>query len=138
MTTMQFSTKIFSQADINSPKQLKASLLALLAHPSDCLVLAYTKADVDALRGSKAKTGLLTELDRILGGSVTHANLVGDLETQQASVCSLRAEKSWATAGVKAKRVLLACLGDINLAEARSLNAFSKIARSALKHLSGG
>ncbi len=135
---MQFSTKIFSQADINSPKQLKASLLALLAHPADCLVLAYTKADVDALRGSKTKSGVLTELDRILGGSVTHANLVGDLDTQQASVCSLRAEKSWAAAGVKTKRVLLACLGDVNLAEARSLNAFSKIARSALKHLSGG
>ncbi|WP_371817119.1 leucyl aminopeptidase [Polynucleobacter sp. es-EL-1] len=135
---MQFSTKIFSQADINSPKQLKASLLALLAYPSDCLVLAYTKADVDALRGSKAKSGVLAELDRILGGSVTHANLVGDLDTQQASVCSLRAEKSWAAAGVKTKRVLLACLGDVNFAEARSLNAFSKIARSALKHLSGG
>ncbi|OZB48125.1 MAG: leucyl aminopeptidase [Polynucleobacter sp. 39-45-136] len=136
--TMQFSTKIFSQADINSPKQLKASLLALLAHPSDCLVLAYTKADVDTLRGAKAKIGLLTELDRILGGSLTHANLVGDLDTQQASVCSLRADKTWAAAGVKTKRVLLACLGDVNLAEARSLNAFSKIARTALKHLSGG
>lgn len=135
---MQFSTKIFSQADINNPKQLKASLLSLLAHPSDCLVLAYSKADVDALAGSKTKNGLLTELDRLLGGSVTHANLVGDLDVQQACVCTLRAEKSWTAAGVKTKRVLLVCLGDIKSADARSLTAFSKIARAALKHLSNG
>ncbi len=135
---MQFSTKIFSQADINNPKQLKASLLTLLAQPSDCLVLAYSKADVDALAGAKTKIGLLAELDRLLGGSVTHANVVGDLDVQQASVCTLRAEKSWASAGVKAKRVLLVCLGDIKTADARSLTAFSKIARAALKHLSGG
>jgi leucyl aminopeptidase len=64
--TIQFSTKIFAQADLNNPKQLKASLSTLLAQSSDCLVLAYSKADLDALTASKSKSGLLVELDRLL------------------------------------------------------------------------
>ena len=136
--TIQFSTKIFAQADFSNVKQIKVSLATLLAQSSDCLVLAYTKADLDALTAAKSKTGLLVELDRLLGGSVTHANLVGDLDGQQASTCVIRAEKSWSAAGVKVKRVLLVSLGDIAPASARSLNSYSKIARAALKHLSGG
>ena len=90
--TIQFSTKILAQADLNNPKQLKASLATILAQGSDCVVLAYSKADLDALATAKSKSGLLVELDRILGGSVTHANLVGDLDAQQASTCVMRAE----------------------------------------------
>ena len=138
MMTIQFSTKIFSQADVSNPKQIKTSLATLLAQGSDCLVLAYSKADLDALKTAKSKSGLLVDLDRLLNGSVTHANLVGDLDDQQASSCMIRAEKSWAASGVKVKRILLVCLGDIVTASARSLNAYSKIARAALKHLSGG
>lgn len=136
--TIQFSTKIFSQADIASPKQIKSSLAILLAQSTDCLVLAYSKADLDALAGAKATTGLLGELDQLLGGSVTHANLLGDLESKQAFVCMLRADKSWALAGVKTKRILLVSLGDLHLAAVRSLSSYSKLARAALKQLSGG
>jgi len=138
--TIQFSTKIFSQADLLSPKQLKPSLLSLLGQNTDCLILAYSKADLGDFAGSKgakAKAGLLFELDRLLGGAVTHAHLVGDLLDEQAATCSLRAEKSWSANGVKAKRVLLVCLGDLSLAKARNLNAYSKIAKAALKNLTG-
>ena len=139
--TIQFSTKIFPQADLQSPKLQKSSLKSLLGHNTDCLVLAYSKADFDSFsgaKGAKAKTGFLPELDLLLGGSVNHANVVGDLDPKQASVCMLRAEKSWSASGVKAKRVLLVALGDVHLASERSLTTYSKVARAALKVLSGG
>ena len=139
--TIQFSTKIFPQADLQSLKLQKSSLKSLLGHNTDCLVLAYSKADFDSFsnaKGAKAKVGFLPELDLLLGGSVNHANLVGDLDSKQASVCMLRAEKSWSTNGVKAKRVLLVALGDVHLASERSLTTYSKVARAALKVLSGG
>ena len=138
--TIQFSTKIFPQADLGNQKSLKSSLKTLLAHATDCLVLAYSKADLEGFGGSKAaktKSGLLMELDLLLGGSVSHANVVGDLDAKQSSVCILRAEKSWSANGVKAKRVLLISLGDLHLTSDCSLTAFSKIARAALKSLSG-
>ena len=138
--TIQFSTKIFPQADLGNPKSLKSSLKTLLAHATDCLVLAYTKADLEGFTGgkaAKAKSGLLAELDVLLGGAVSHANVVGDLDAKQCAVCVLRAEKSWGPNGVKAKRVLLISLGDLHLTSDRSLIAFSKIARAALKSLSG-
>jgi leucyl aminopeptidase len=139
--TIQFSTKIFPQADLQSPKLQKTSLKSLLGHTTDCLVLAYSKADFDSFsgpKGAKAKVGFLPELDVLLGGSVNHANIVGDLDPKQTSVCMLRAEKSWAGNGVKAKRVLLVSLGDVHLASERSLTTYSKVARAALKVLSGG
>ncbi|BDX21089.1 putative cytosol aminopeptidase [Polynucleobacter sp. TUM22923] len=136
--TIQFSSKIFSKADISHPKQLKTGLSTLLAQSTDCLVLAYSKLDLEAFGATKAKSGLLSELDLLLGGSVTHANLVGDLDGQSASVCILRADKAWALNGAKAKRILLICLGDTAKAPERNLNAYSKIARAALKQLSGG
>jgi len=139
--TIQFSTKIFPQADLQSSKLHKSSLKSLLAHSTDCLVLAYSKADFEsftAAKGAKAKVGFLPELDLLLGGSVSHANVVGDLDSKQTAVCMLRAEKSWAANDVKAKRVLLVSLGDIHLASERSLTTYSKVARAALKVLSGG
>lgn len=139
--TIQFSTKIFPQADLQTPKLQKSSLKTLLGQSFDCLVLAYSQADFDAFCGAKeakAKAGFLPELDALLGGSVGHANLVGDLDPKQASVCMLRAEKSWASCGIKAKRVLLVSLGDVHLAGERTLTTYSKVARSALKVLSGG
>ncbi len=138
--TIQFSTKIFPQADLRNVKQLKSSLKSLLAHSSDCLVLGYSKTDLDSfvgIKGAKAKSGFLVELDALLGGSITHANVVGDLDSQQASVCVLRSEKSWSTNGIKTKRVLLLSLGDLHLANGRSLTTYSKVARAALKALSG-
>ena len=139
--TIQFSTKIFPQADLQSPKLQKSSLKSLLGHNTDCLVLAYSKADFDSfsgVKGAKAKSGFLSELDLLLGGSVNHANIVGDLDPKQASVCMLRSEKSWVASSIKAKRVLLVALGDIHLASERSLTTYSKVARAALKVLSGG
>jgi leucyl aminopeptidase len=103
--------------------------------------LAFSKADLKDFGSGKAvkvKPGLLAELDRLLGGSISHANIVGDLDAKQASVCVLRAENSWSANGVKAKRVLLVGLGDLHLSNDRSLTAYSKIARAALKALSGG
>jgi len=139
--TIQFSTKIFPQADLQSPKLLKSSLKSLLSQNTDCLVLAYSKADLDSFSGAKtakAKVGFLAELDLLLEGSVNHANIIGDLDSKQASACMLRAEKSWSTNGVKAKRVLLVSLGDVHLASERSLTTYSKVARAALKALSNG
>ncbi|WP_433915472.1 leucyl aminopeptidase [Polynucleobacter ibericus] len=138
---MQFSTKIFPQADLQSLKLQKSSLKTLLSQSTDCVVLAYSKADLDSFSGVKsikAKTGFLSELDLLLGGSVNHANIVGDLDSKQANVCMLRAERSWSSNGVKAKRVLLVSLGDVHLASERSLTTYSKVARAALKVLSGG
>ena len=139
--TIQFSTKIFPQADLQSPKLQKSSLKTLLGHTVDCLVLAFSKADFDSFigaKGAKAKAGFLPELDLMLGGSVTHANIVGELDPMQAAVCMLRTEKSWTANGVKAKRVLLVSLGDVHLASERTLTTYSKVARAALKALSGG
>ena len=75
--TIQFSTKIFPQADLQSSKLQKSSLKSLLSHSADCLVLAYSKADLDTFigaKGAKEKGGFLPELDAMLGGSVGHAN----------------------------------------------------------------
>ena len=139
--TIQFTTKIFPQADLQSLKLQKSSLKSLLSQSADCVVLAYSKADLHSFsgaKGAKAKVGFLPELDLLLSGSVHHANIVGDLDAKQASVCMLRAEKSWSTNGVKAKRILLVSLGDVHLASERSLTTYSKGARAALKALSGG
>ena len=139
--TIQFSTKIFPQAELGNQKSLKSSLNTLLAQATDCLVLAYSKADLKDFgsgKAAKAKPGLLAELDQLLGGSISHANIVGDLDAKQSAVCVLRAEKSWSANGVKAKRVLLVGVGDLHLSNERSLTAYSKIARAALKALSGG
>jgi len=139
--TIQFSSKIFPQADLQSPKLLKASLKSLLAHSTDCLVLGFSKADFDAFGGSKtakSKSGVLAELDQCLGGALGHANLLGDLDAKQSAVCLLRAEKSWAANGVKAKRILLISLGDMKVASELTLVSFSKVARAGLKALCGG
>nr|WP_280767851.1 leucyl aminopeptidase [Polynucleobacter sphagniphilus] len=134
--TIQFSNKIFPLADLQHSKEQKASLLMLLSQSSDCLVLAYSKSDVDALANPKSKTGLLVELDRLLGGSVASAQALGDLDGKQANACMIRAEKTWATHGVKAKRVLLIGLGEF--VKSRGLDIYAKIARAGLKALSGG
>jgi leucyl aminopeptidase len=137
--TIQFSTKIFPQVDLQSPKLLKSSLKSLLSTSSDCLVLGYSQADFDALASSKnnSKSGLLSELDQFLDGAVEHAHALGDLETKQSSTCLLRANQSWLANGVKAKRVLLVALGDLSVASDRNLLSFSKVARAGLKALSG-
>ena len=138
--TIQFSTKIFPQADLHNLKTLKSGLKTLLAQATDCLVLAYSKTDLDGIAGAKAaktKSGLLAELDQFLSGAVSHAHVLGDLGSAQASICTLRADKSWAANAVKAKRVLLICLGDLHQAPETSLYAYSKVARAGLKALSG-
>jgi len=78
--TIQFSAKIFPQADLQSPKLQKSSLKSLLAHGTDCLVLAFSKTDFDsfsATKGSKSKVGFLSELDFLLGGALRQAKIVG-------------------------------------------------------------
>ena len=131
--TIQFSSKVFAQADLSSPKLLKAGLSSLLAQSTDCLVLAYSTAQFNSL----AKSGLLKELDGLLGGVVKSAKEAGDLEDKQSALCLLRAEKSWPT-NVKAKRLLLVGLGELGAKEANTLLAYSKVARTALKALSSG
>lgn len=138
--TIQFSTKIFPQADLHNVKTLKSGLKTLLAQATDCLVLAYSKTDLDGIagaKGAKTKSGFLAELDQFLSGAVSHAHVLGDLGSTQATICTLRADKSWPTNVVKAKRVLLICLGDLHQASETSLHAYSKVARAGLKALSG-
>ena len=131
--TIQFSSKIFAQADLSSPKLLKAGLTTLLAQSTDCLVLGYSQAQW----GTLAKSGLLKELDGLLGGAIKLAKEARDLEDKQSALCLLRADKSWPVS-IKAKRVLLVGLGELATKEAKSLLAYSKIARAALKALSNG
>ena len=131
--TIQFSSKVFAQADLSSPKLLKAGLSSLLTQSTDCLVLAYSQAQLNTL----TKSGLLKELDGLLGGAVKLAKEAGDLEDKQSAICLLRADKSW-PANVKAKRLLLVGLGELGAKEANTLLAYSKVARTALKALSNG
>jgi leucyl aminopeptidase len=131
---IQFSTKILPQADFSSTKNTKPAMAALLALPTDCLVLGYTTADL----GKKTAGGVLPELDGLLGGAIASAKLAGDLSGKEASQCLLRADASWQKAGVKAKRVLLVGLGDPSGKEGPALASFAKIAKGTLKTLSGG
>ena len=131
--TIQFSSKVFAQADLSNSKLLKTGLSSLLAQSTDCLVLAYSTTQF----GTLAKSGLLKELDGLLGGAIKLAKEAGDLEDKQSALCLLRADKSW-PANIKVKRLLLVGLGELGTKEANSLLAYSKIARTALKALSNG
>jgi leucyl aminopeptidase len=131
---IQFSTKILPQADFDSAKQVKPAIASLVALATDCLILAYSKADLS----KKTPGSLLLELDAVLGGSVSRAKLAGDLSGKEASQCLLRAEAGWLNAGVKAKRVLLVGLGDTSVKEGLSLQSYAKLVKATLKTLSGG
>jgi leucyl aminopeptidase len=116
--TIQFSTKVLTDIDFKSPK----GAAAICGLSSDCLIVGYRSNELDQLRA----------LDDILGGALTHARSLGDLDGK-AGVCTLlRADRSWALSKVKLKRILLVGLG-----EKDSLGDFAKIARSAIKHASG-
>ena len=116
--TIQFSTKVLSEIDFKSPK----AAAAICALPSDCLVIAYRHTELNQLQA----------LDDLLGGAITQARSLGDLDGK-AGVCTLlRSSQSWALSKVKLKRVLLVGLGDQD-----SLINFAKVVRSAVKHISG-
>lgn len=131
---IQFSTKTLPQADFDSAKQVKPAMVSLGVHATDCLILAYGKADLN----KKTPGSLLVELDALLGGSITRAKLAGDLTGKEASQCLLRAEAAWVKTGVKAKRVLLVGLGESSAKEGLSLQSYAKLAKATLKTLSGG
>jgi leucyl aminopeptidase len=131
---IQFSTKTLAQADFDAVKKAKPAIASLLALATDCVVLAYSKADLN----KKTPGSLLLELDALLGGSVTRAKAAGDLNGKEASQCLLRAEANWLKAGVKAKRVLLVGLGDTSPKAGLSLQSYAKLARATFKTLSGG
>jgi leucyl aminopeptidase len=131
---IQFSTKTLPQADFDAVKKAKPAIASLMALATDCVILAYSKADLN----KKTPGSLLLELDALLGGSVTRAKLAGDLNGKEASQCLLRAEANWSKAGVKAKRVLLVGLGDPSPKEGLSLQSYAKLAKATLKTLSGG
>ena len=135
--TIQFTAKIFSQIDLSQPKQLKSGLASLLSQSTDCLVLAYTKSDLNLLigdkKGAKSRSVWLQELDGLLGGAVMDAYRMGDLESTQAALCLLRADASWMSSGVKTKRVLLVSLGDVGTVAQLNLVTYSKVARAAMK-----
>lgn len=117
--TIEFSTKVLSEIDFKSPK----GAAAVCGLTSDCLVLAYRASEFSQLQA----------LDNLLGGAITEARTVGDLDGKAGSCTLLRATRAWALSKVKLKRVLLVGLGD-----QESLGDFAKIARSALKVISGG
>jgi len=117
--TIQFSTKVLADIDFKSPK----GAAAVCGLTSDCLVLAYRAAELSQLQA----------LDDLLGGAISEARSVGDLDGKAGACTLLRSTRAWALSKVKLKRVLLVGLGD-----KESLGDFAKTVRSALKVLSGG
>ncbi|MCE7528165.1 leucyl aminopeptidase [Polynucleobacter sp. IMCC 30228] len=151
--TIQFSTKLFAQADFRATKNLKSAFALLVKQDSDCLVMAYSKADLVNLQGQTTgkggskkahqrlnlgNLGPLAVLDSFLGGAILRASTFGDLEAKEATVTLLRADSSWLAQGVKLKRVLLVGLGDAQQKSGDDILGYAKLARSAIKALSGG
>ncbi len=117
--TIQFSTKVLSETDFKSPK----GAAALCAQTSDCLIVGYRLNERDQLQA----------LDDLLGGSISEASAVGDLDGKAGTCTVLRSTSAWTLSKVKLKRILFVGLGD-----KESLTDYVKIARSAIKHASGG
>jgi leucyl aminopeptidase len=151
--TIQFSTKLFAQADFTATKNLKSAFALLVKQESDCLVMAYSKADLANLQaktagqgGSKKArqtvnlgvAGPLAALDAYLGGAILRAANDGDLAAKEAAVTLLRSDPSWLVQGVKLKRVLLVGLGETQQKTGGDILAYAKLARAAIKTLSGG
>jgi len=151
--TIQFSTKLFAQADFTATKNLKSAFALLVKQESDCLVMAYSKADLANLQaktagqgGSKKArqtvnlgvAGPLAALDAFLGGAILRAANDGDLAAKEAAVTLLRSDPSWLAQGVKLKRVLLVGLGETQQKTGGDILAYAKLARAAIKTLSGG
>jgi leucyl aminopeptidase len=151
--TIQFSTKLFAQADFTATKNLKSAFALLVKQESDCLVMAYSKADLANLQaktagqgGSKKArqtvnlgvAGPLAALDAYLGGAILRAANDGDLAAKEAAVTLLRSDPSWLAQGVKLKRVLLVGLGETQQKTGGDILAYAKLARAAIKTLSGG
>ena len=151
--TIQFSTKLFAQADFTATKNLKSAFALLVKQESDCLVMAYSKADLADLQGKTAgqggpkkarqplnlgAAGPLAALDTFLGGAILRAANDGDLAAKEAAVTLLRSDPSWLAQGVKLKRVLLVGLGETQQKTGGDILAYAKLARAAIKTLSGG
>lgn len=151
--TIQFSTKLFAQADFTTAKNLKPAFALLVKQDNDCLVMAYSKADLASLQGKAATPsgakkaskalnssaiGALAVLDSFLGGAILRAMLSGDLDGKEAITTLFRADPSWVAQGVKLKRVLLVGLGDTAQKHVVESLGYAKLARAALKVLSGG
>jgi len=151
--TIQFSTKLFAQADFTATKNLKSAFALLVKQESDCLVMAYSKADLANLQaktagqgGSKKArqtvnlgvAGPLAALDAYLGGAILRAANDGDLAAKEAAVTLLRSDPSWLAQGVKLKRVLLVGLGETQQKTGGDILAYAKLARAVIKTLSGG
>ncbi|CAN1488939.1 PepB Leucyl aminopeptidase [Burkholderiaceae bacterium] len=151
--TIQFSTKLITQTDFTTAKNLKPAFALLVKQDSDCLVMAYSKADLASFPGTAAASngakkvnqtlnsgsiGALAVLDSFLGGAILRAIRCGDLDGKEASTTLFRADPSWLAQGVKLKRVLLMGLGDATQKHATDSLAYAKLARAALKILSGG
>ncbi|MEY3353066.1 MAG: hypothetical protein RL533_1376, partial [Pseudomonadota bacterium] len=117
--TIQFSTKVLADNDFKSPK----GAAAVCGLSGDCLVVAYRANELSQLEA----------LDDLLGGAISEARSVGDLDGKAGACTLLRSTRAWALNNVKLKRVLLVGLGDNE-----SLGDFAKIARSILKAVSGG
>ena len=115
--------------------------------------MAYSKADLADLQGKtngqggpkKARqtlnlglTGPLAALDAFLGGAILRAANDGDLAAKEAAVTLLRSDPSWLAQGVKLKRVLLVGLGETQQKTGGDILAYAKLARAAIKTLSGG
>ena len=131
---IQFSTKILPETDFASAQHIKLALSSAASQSTDCLILGYTKNDLS----KKTLIGILGELDILLNGAIARAKAAGDLDGKEASICLLRAEDAWQKKGVKARRVLLVGLGDSGAKGNLSLSVFAKIAKAALKGVSGG
>ena len=115
--------------------------------------MAYSKADLADLQGKTAgqggpkkarqplnlgAAGPLAALDTFLGGAILRAANDGDLAAKEAAVTLLRSDPSWLAQGVKLKRVLLVGLGETQQKTGGDILAYAKLARAAIKTLSGG
>ena len=117
--TIQFSTKVLPDSDFKGPK----AAAAICGLSGDCLILGYRQSELSQLQA----------LDDLLGGAIAQARNLGDLDGKAGACTLLRSNHAWALSRVRLKRILLVGLGD-----KESLTDFAKIARSALKQVSGG
>lgn len=126
---IKFSTKLFPEG--------QSGISTHLATATDCLIIGCPQ---EAANSKERLPAALAKLDRAVGGAITLAIRQGDFDGKLGSTLLLNGQESWATSGLRARRVLVTGLGDAVLAQS-TLNSdqinrdFSKAARAVLKVL---
>jgi leucyl aminopeptidase len=124
---MECSTKVFVEGALG--------LKAQMASPAACLLVAFWGEN---LKNPKKLTGTLAALDKASQGAISRAVVLGDLEAKAGSSLLINSTDSWASAGLKAERLILLSLGEPTKAgkpEKAKLEGLSKVFQSGLKTL---